>query len=720
MRIFQRAIAVAALVTLVMLALAKASFAETRVALVIGNGAYQNAPRLPNPRNDAIDVAAALKRDGFVTIVETDLDKTAMDNATIRFARAARTADVAMFYYSGHAMQFAGVNYLAPIDAKLRDEADLRRLVRLDDIVSDLLQAKNLRILVLDSCRDNPMAEELKRSIGTTRAMSLQRGLARIDSPQGMIVAYSTQAGRTAEDGSGRNSPYTAAFLKNIEAQEEIGTIFRQISEDVYETTKHTQLPELSLSLIGKFYLRGKAEAEIRPGNQTPVLDIRRSDFGAAERVDTIAGWDAFLKQHPDGFYASLAQERRAKLTAKISTLGGNTSQQAALAPTAVPTGQDKPKPAAAPSATADTRDKYRSWTLSPFGSSDRVNALAIPGNDKSFISGGDQYGVQVRDAASGILLRSFSEIWGPVQAVAISRDGRHIVSGSNDKIVRIWNALDGTLDRSLFDNPGPIYSVAIWPDGGRIALSSSDNQIRIRNRANGVPLYTLRGHASLVHALAISPDGTRIVSGSGDTTVKIWDAAGGTLLRTLQGHSKSVYAVAISQDGSRIASGSWDRTLKIWDAANGNLLRTLEGHLGPINALAFSPDGSRIASGGYSDNIRVWDVATGNPLRTLPGHLGPVSALAFSLGGDRIVSGSADGGIRIWDATLGALLQSIFTFGPSATVVIRADGSFWADSRGLDQLRLVRGKEEMVVPEDYKASFLRERPFGTESSAAK
>ena len=229
-----------------------------RVALVIGNGAYKNAAHLPNPSHDAQDVAAALKRIGFETIVGFDLDRAGMDDYAVRFARAAREADVALFYYSGHAMQFAGINYLMPIDARLVDEADLRRLSRVDDIVADLQQAKNLRILVLDSCRNNPLAEELKRSIGRSRAVTISRGLARLETPQGMIVAYSTQPGRTAEDGIGRNSPYTAAFLKYIERQEEIGTVFRRVSADVYEATRHAQLPELSLSLIGEFYLKAR------------------------------------------------------------------------------------------------------------------------------------------------------------------------------------------------------------------------------------------------------------------------------------------------------------------------------------------------------------------------------------------------------------------------------------------------------------------------------
>src|SRR5258707_14134660 len=144
-----------------------------------------------------------------------------MDEATIKFARAARSADVAVFYYSGHAVQFAGTNYLIPINVKLADEADLRRMTKVDDTVADLQSAKSLRILVLDACRNNPMVEQMQRAIGRQRAVPIQRGLARIDSPQGMIIAYSTQAGSTADDGRGRNSPYTAAFLKHIEEPEE-------------------------------------------------------------------------------------------------------------------------------------------------------------------------------------------------------------------------------------------------------------------------------------------------------------------------------------------------------------------------------------------------------------------------------------------------------------------------------------------------------------------
>jgi caspase domain-containing protein len=330
-----------------------AAFASGRVALVIGNGAYRHVDPLVNPPNDAADVAAALKRLGFDTILATDQDKAGMEEAEIRFARAASNADVAMFYYSGHALQFAGINYLAPVDAQLTDTADLRRMVRVDDLVADLQRAKNLRILVLDSCRNNPLAEQLNRLLVATRGIQLERGLAKMDTPEGMIVAYSTQAGHVAYDGDqkeSRNSPYTKAFLKEIEARDEIGTIFRQVSADVYDATGKQQLPELSLSFIGKFYLNGTPELAPKPEDTAP------RDFEAARSLDTLGGWDAFLKQHPEGYYASLAKEWRAKAEAKLAA--ALPAAPAALPPLAV-----RPAPGVTPPSGWETQEKVATNT---------------------------------------------------------------------------------------------------------------------------------------------------------------------------------------------------------------------------------------------------------------------------------------------------------------------------------------------------------------------
>jgi uncharacterized caspase-like protein len=300
-----RAMRLIALILASVLFATPAARAEKRVALVIGNAAYKNAATLQNPRNDATDASEALKRLGFETIVGLDLDRDGMEEKQIAFARAVRDADVALVYYSGHAMQFGGSNYLMPVDAALRDQADLRRLTRVDDVVADLKQAKNLRVLVLDACRVNPLAEELSRSMELTRSPPVDRGLARIIAARGMIISYATQAGQTAADGQGRNSPYTMAFLKNIETSEEIGAIFRNITSDVYAATESKQLPELSLSLIGNFYLKG------RPAQ--PGTDAAQA-WAATQGATSQQVLEDFIKRYGDSFYGTLARARLEEL----------------------------------------------------------------------------------------------------------------------------------------------------------------------------------------------------------------------------------------------------------------------------------------------------------------------------------------------------------------------------------------------------------------------
>jgi formylglycine-generating enzyme required for sulfatase activity len=253
---------------------APAAHAEKRAALVIGNAAYKNAATLQTPRNDAQDVSAALRRLGFEVIVGIDLDESGMEEKEIAFARAARDADVALVYYSGHAMQFGGSNYLMPVDAVLHSYADLRHFTRVNDIVDDLSQAKELRILVLDACRKNPLADELSRAMELTRGRPVDPGIAKMVAPTGMIISFATQPGHTTADGQGRNSPYTMAFLKNIEKPEEIGAVFRHMTADVYKDTQGKQVPELSLSHIRDFYLKDRLKPDVGASSQPPSTQV--------------------------------------------------------------------------------------------------------------------------------------------------------------------------------------------------------------------------------------------------------------------------------------------------------------------------------------------------------------------------------------------------------------------------------------------------------------
>jgi hypothetical protein len=303
--------------------------AEKRIALVIGNGAYKDVPNLSNPVSDASDVAAALANTGFDVIVEANLNQLGMQEASIRFAREARTADVALFYYSGHALQFSGVNYLVPIDAVLRDEADLRRMTRVDQILADLQQAKILRILVLDACRDNPFVEEIKRSVGRSRSADIGHGLAIMDSPDGTIISYATQSGRTADDGPGRNSPYTAAFLSHIAEKDNITAVFQHIGADVYESTRGTQVPELSLSFFGDYYLNGKMKEAVDPpataARTDPCADAAYH-WKSVESVGTIAAFEDHLLRFPTCAFAGLARTRIAEIKANSGSPTSTTN----------------------------------------------------------------------------------------------------------------------------------------------------------------------------------------------------------------------------------------------------------------------------------------------------------------------------------------------------------------------------------------------------------
>jgi uncharacterized caspase-like protein len=284
------------------------ALAERRVALVIGNSDYLDVPVLENPRNDAEDVATALKRLGFDTTLSLDADRGAMQAAIDDFSAKVEGADVALFYYAGHAMQHQGVNYLMPIDANLTSAAGLRRMTRLNDIVSDVKRAKALRIMVIDACRDNPLTDKLD---GGTQVAGASRsaGLAKISrtmarkslaapepvSQGGDIIVYAAEAGRTAADGTGRNSPFSGAFVKYVETEgQEVVALMRRITTSVQDETRGAQRPELSIAVPFEFYFK--------PGPPAPPPTVLQLVPGAkAHEVGAIeAQIEAILRATPE------------------------------------------------------------------------------------------------------------------------------------------------------------------------------------------------------------------------------------------------------------------------------------------------------------------------------------------------------------------------------------------------------------------------------------
>ena len=230
--------------------------AEGRIALVIGNGAYSIFGELPNPRNDASDVAAAFSRLGFDVTTVLDGGRAHMQEVLQAFARQSVGTDVALVFYAGHGMEMDGVNYLIPVDARLERDTDVEyETVRLDQVLR-ATEGAGLRVVILDACRNNPLAQRMRRARATR---SISRGsFGDLDEQQLLdetLVAYAAAAGTTAADGTGRNSPYTAALLEYLDAPLELSALFRRVRGRVLETTGGAQRPHEYQSLLGDHYL---------------------------------------------------------------------------------------------------------------------------------------------------------------------------------------------------------------------------------------------------------------------------------------------------------------------------------------------------------------------------------------------------------------------------------------------------------------------------------
>ncbi len=236
--------------------------AEKRVALVIGNSAYQNVSRLANPKNDAQLVADTLRRLGFTLVggqAQVELDKASFDSAIQRFGSQLMGADVALFYYAGHGIQLRGTNYLVPISANPAREADVDfQMVDVSLVLRQMEGAgTRLNIVILDACRNNPF--------GGRGLRAADGGLAQIRAPEGTLLSYATQPGNVALDGDDGHSPYTRALVETMQKPGlDVLQTFNQIGLVVKRATGSAQQPWVSTSPIdGSFYFSGGTPGQV-------------------------------------------------------------------------------------------------------------------------------------------------------------------------------------------------------------------------------------------------------------------------------------------------------------------------------------------------------------------------------------------------------------------------------------------------------------------------
>ncbi|MBV9834248.1 MAG: caspase family protein [Alphaproteobacteria bacterium] len=301
------------------LAGASASYAqrESRVALVVGNGAYQNADPLRNPVNDARAMAAVLGQAGFEVILRENVTRRALTDALSEFSGKLTPGGVGLFYYAGHGMQVRGVNYLLPVDAALSKELDLKfETLDIADVLNVLDDARvRLSLLILDACRDNPLARRFRSSAS--------RGLAQIDAPRGTVIAYATAPGDIAGDGDASNGLYTAELLKAMVVPGlRLEDVLKQTIDGVARASGNKQTPWVNSSFRGEFYFFPSATPQpptaSAPAPAVPSIadPAEIAGWNAVAGSNNPAVYEAFLQRFPNGIYAGIARARLAELLA--------------------------------------------------------------------------------------------------------------------------------------------------------------------------------------------------------------------------------------------------------------------------------------------------------------------------------------------------------------------------------------------------------------------
>lgn len=343
-----------------------AAQADKRIALVMANSAYKNVPQLSNPANDAALMADMFRRSGFDSVdVKLDLTVAEMRKALREFGGRARDADAAVIYYVGHGIELDGTNYLVPTDATLETDSDIMdETLPLDRVLFAVEPARQLRLVILDACRDSPFAKTMKR---TSASRGIGRGLARVE-PAGpnTMVAFAAKAGSTASDGDSKNGPFATALVDYLPKPGlDLRKAFGFVRDEVLRKTGYKQEPYVYGSLGGDDVPLVPAKPSANgPGPDDPG----RRDYELALQLGTRDAWSAFLARYGDGFFAELAKgqlnriatEEARKAAAENAALAEQEKARTSAAG-AKKTEQDK---AAAETEAKDVQDKIAA--LSP------------------------------------------------------------------------------------------------------------------------------------------------------------------------------------------------------------------------------------------------------------------------------------------------------------------------------------------------------------------
>jgi uncharacterized caspase-like protein len=318
---------------------ANAAKADSRVALVVGNGAYKNVATLPNPAIDAKAMAGVLRNAGFEVVEGINLTHDKMTERLLEFGKKTQGADVAVFFYAGHGIAVDGTNYLLPVDADIKSEMDVKlgSGINVDLSLDQTMSDAKVKLVFLDACRDNPFAANL-RSVKSTRGLTVQSGLAEMKSGEGTLIAFATGPGQTALDGQqGTNSPFTRALIANItQPGVEIQQAMTQVRAQVSEETNKGQLPWGHTNLTGAVFLNpvaAPAAAPVAVASNTPsaasvgpASDVELEFWRSVKDSNKPEELNAYITNYPNGQFKPIALARIAALESGPGTQTRNLS----------------------------------------------------------------------------------------------------------------------------------------------------------------------------------------------------------------------------------------------------------------------------------------------------------------------------------------------------------------------------------------------------------
>ena len=308
-----------------LLLLAGPVWSETRAAFIVGNSSYANATALKNPANDARLIADTLASLDFSVTSHFDLDRRSLTQALGTFLQDNSKADVTLFYFAGHGMQFEGRNYLLPTDALLQSEFDVEaETVALDRVIKMIETRSRSALIFIDACRDNPLATEFYTSNYSSTRATMSRGLAKVNTTsQGSMVVFSAAPGQVALDGSGDNSPFAASLARHLPSENvEVLSLMKRIIRDVKTESDEAQVPVVQNDLTTEIYLN------LGTGGAGAALALQQEEavFDAALAIGSRRAWEIYLRRYPSGNFTELALAEMDRLTTSdLAALSGTT-----------------------------------------------------------------------------------------------------------------------------------------------------------------------------------------------------------------------------------------------------------------------------------------------------------------------------------------------------------------------------------------------------------